>query len=85
MAVSSSLRARVGLVQVCLAGVLWGTGGLAVQVVRDHAPLSPLTISGYRTGIAALVLLGGRAGLRRWGQVRVLLGDPPGAVVAVGL
>jgi drug/metabolite transporter, DME family len=39
------MRKRAGLLQICLAGVLWGTGGLAVTVIRDHADLSATTIS----------------------------------------
>lgn len=81
----TTLRARVGLLQVCLAGVLWGTGGLAVQVVREHAPLSPLTISAYRSGIAALVLVAVALAVRRWGQVRVLLATHPVQTSLVGL
>lgn len=82
---TSSLRARAGLLQICLAGVLWGTGGLAVQVVREHAPLSTLTISGYRTGIAALVLLVAALAVRRLGDARTLLRTDPLRVAAVGL
>ncbi|MDO9457833.1 DMT family transporter [Nocardioides sp.] len=77
--------ARTGLLQICLAGVLWGTGGLAVQVVRDHASLSALTISGYRTGVAALVLVVVALCCRRLGGVRVLLRADPGRVALVGL
>lgn len=73
------------MLKICLAGALWGTGGLAVVLVRDHAPLSPLTISGYRTGIAALVLLLAAAVLRRAGEVRALLRSEPGRVALVGL
>lgn len=80
-----SSRARTGLLQVCLAGVLWGTGGLAVQVVREHAPLSALTISGYRTGIAAVVLLTVALALRRVGDLRGLLRTDPVRVALVGL
>lgn len=53
---ASPLSARAGLVQVSLAGVLWGTGGLAVQVVRDVLPMSVLVISAWRMVVAALVL-----------------------------
>lgn len=77
--------ARWGLLQVCLAGVLWGTGGLAVQLVREHAPLSALTISGWRTGLAALVLLVVVAAGRRTGPAVRLLREQPRQVVAVGL
>ncbi|WP_370247381.1 DMT family transporter [Nocardioides sp.] len=73
-----------GLAQVCLAGVLWGTGGLAVEVVRDHAPLSPLTISAWRVGIAALVLAAAALLLRRGPAVRDLMRTRPALVVTVG-
>ena len=82
---TGALRRRAGLIQICLAGVLWGTGGLAVQVIRDHAPLSPITISAYRTGIAALVLLAVCLAARRVGDVRGLLAERTGPTVFVGL
>lgn len=82
---TTALRARAGLLQICVAGALWGTGGLAVQVVRDHAPLSPLVISAYRTGIAALVLLVVVLLLRRLGDVRRLLQAQPLRTCVVGL
>jgi DME family drug/metabolite transporter len=82
---SSRSGARAGLIQICLAGALWGTGGLAVQVVRDHAPLSPLVISAYRTGIAALVLLVVVLLLGRVGDVRRLLREQPARTCFVGL
>jgi DME family drug/metabolite transporter len=82
---SSSVPSRAGLIQVCLAGALWGLGGLAVEVVRDHAPLSPLTISAYRTGIAAVVLVVAVLVLRRVADVRSLLRERPGLTCLVGL
>lgn len=54
---SSSRAARLGLAQICLAAVLWGTGGLAVQLIRRHVPMPVLTISALRMAIAAVVLL----------------------------
>ncbi len=78
-------RARTGLLQICLAGALWGTGGLAVQVVREHAPLSALTISGYRTGIAALVLVVVALACRRLDAVRRLVRADPWRVALVGV
>ncbi|MBX6748945.1 MAG: DMT family transporter [Micromonosporaceae bacterium] len=76
---------RVGLVQVCLAGVLWGTGGLTVQAIRAIDPLHPLTISAWRLAIAAVVLLGGALVLRSAGAVVGLLRRSPRRVVAVAL
>ena len=37
--------------------MLWGTGGLGVQVIRDQVPMSVLTISAWRMVIAAVVLV----------------------------
>jgi DME family drug/metabolite transporter len=66
-------RAGFGLLQICLAGVLWGTGGLGVQVIRDEVPMSVLTISAWRMAIAAIVLL----------VVLLLLRQLPGLVALV--
>ena len=48
-------RARLGLLQVSLAGVLWGTGGLVMQLIRDREPMSVLVVSTWRMVRAALV------------------------------
>jgi DME family drug/metabolite transporter len=79
-----SLSARAGLVQVSLAGVLWGTGGLAVQVLRDVVPMSVLVISAWRMVIAALVLVAALAVTRQGAGVVALLRTRPGAAVLVG-
>jgi DME family drug/metabolite transporter len=78
-------RARIGLAQVCLAGVLWGTGGLGVQVIRDAAPLSVVTISAWRMVIAAVVLLGVLALTRQLRTAATLLGSNPAQVATVGI
>jgi drug/metabolite transporter, DME family len=49
--------ARLGLFQICLAAILWGTGGVAVQLIRERTAMSVLTLSAYRMVIAAVVLL----------------------------
>ena len=54
---AASSPSRRGLVQIALAGVLWGTGGLVVQLVRSEEPMSVLTISAWRMALAAVVLL----------------------------
>ncbi len=79
------LRQRAGLLQICLAGVLWGTGGLAVQLIREHADLSAITISAYRTTIAALVLVCACLAMRQLGAVADLLRTRPGPTAFVGL
>jgi drug/metabolite transporter, DME family len=76
--------ARAGLAQVCLAGVLWGTGGLGVQVVRDVVPMSTLVISAWRMGIAAIVLVVALLVARQAAGVRTLLRTRPGYTVLVG-
>lgn len=94
----SSLSARLGLVQICLAGVLWGTGGLALQIVRAITPMSVLTVSAYRMLIAAVVLLAVLAAIGRLRDLRldtrtVVVGAATGlyqalyfaSVVAVGV
>jgi drug/metabolite transporter, DME family len=76
---------RLGLLQVCVAGVLWGTGGLAVVVLRDLSDLGVLMVSAYRMAIAAVVLLLVVAATRSLGHVRALLRRHPRRVCAVGL
>ena len=74
-----------GLVEVAVASVLWGTGGLAVQLVREHDPLSPVTISAWRMVLATaallLVLLAGR----RLGELVALARSRPRQLLAVGV
>lgn len=77
--------ARRGLVQISAAGVLWGTGGLAVQLVRERVPMSVLTVSAWRMGIAAVALLVAVLVLRRLPELRRLLRERPWTSVAVGL
>lgn len=82
---SSSSSTVRGLVQVALAGVLWGTGGLAVQLIREQVAMSPLTISAWRMVIAAVALLavlavaGGLAELVRVARAH------PARVLAIGV
>lgn len=85
---TSPRAARLGLLQICLAAVLWGTGGLAVQLVRERAPLSVLTISAWRMVIAALALVALMAATRSLGRLRlgrrvVLVGLATGAYQAL--
>ena len=37
---STPSHARLGLIQVSLAGILWGTGGLGVQIIRQALMVS---------------------------------------------
>ncbi len=65
---------RAGLLAICAAGVLWGTGGLAVQLIRERLPMSTLTVSAWRMALAALVLIitvvVGRHGPALWALMR---------------
>jgi DME family drug/metabolite transporter len=81
---TSTPRAGLGLLQICLAGVLWGTGGLGVQVIRDQVPMSVLTISAWRMVIAAGVLVVALLALRRLPTLTALVRAHPGRVVLVG-
>ena len=74
-----------GLVEVAAASVLWGTGGLAVQLIRESDPLSPVTISAWRMTIAAAVLLVALLALRRGGELLDLARSRPRQLLAVGV
>jgi DME family drug/metabolite transporter len=74
-----------GLTEVAAASVLWGTGGLAVQLIREQAPLSAVTISAWRMVLAALALLVVLLVLRRVGDLVVLARARPRQLLAVGI
>lgn len=76
---------RLGLTQICLAGVLWGTGGLAVHVIRDVEPISVVTISAWRMLIGAVFLLIAVAAVRQLGDLRALARAHPWRVLLVGV
>jgi len=76
---------RIGLLFVCLAGVLWGTGGLALEILRDHSSMSVLTVSAYRMLIAAVALVAASLVLRRGPQLAALVRAHPIRAAAVGL
>jgi DME family drug/metabolite transporter len=76
---------RTGLASVCLAGVLWGTGGLALEILRDHSSMTVLTVSAYRMLIAAIALVAASLVLRRGPQLVALVRAHPGRAAAVGL
>lgn len=79
-----SSRARLGLLQVCLAGVLWGTGGLVVTVLHERDGLGAMTASAWRMGIAAVALVAFALATSRWAAVRATLRTDPRAAVVVG-
>lgn len=73
-----------GLLQLIGAGVLWGTGGLAVQLLREHDPLSPLAIILWRAAIAAVVVVVLLAVLGRARDLVALVRRHPWRLLAVG-
>jgi DME family drug/metabolite transporter len=77
-------QARWGLFQISLAGVLWGTGGLGVQLVRRREAMSVLTISAWRMLLAAVVLGAAVVLLRRTRAVAVLTRARPVRAAVVG-
>ena len=76
--------ARVGLLQVCAAGFLWGTGGLVVTVLHEEDGLGALTTSAWRMLIAAVALLAVTAVARRLRSLVATFRAQPVLVVAVG-
>ncbi|RLK22916.1 DME family drug/metabolite transporter [Micromonospora sp. M71_S20] len=78
-----SVGARRGLLYVTGAAVLWGTTGVAVQLVRESTTLTPTGIGFYRLAIGALVLVALVA--HRLGPVLAALRSQPVALVGVGV
>ncbi|WP_121254394.1 DMT family transporter [Nocardioides ferulae] len=77
-------RARLGLLQICAAGALWGTGGLAVSLLQELSSMSVLTVSTYRLAIASAVLLVALVIGRRLPELPRLVRERPREVLLVG-
>ena len=76
---------RIGLVQVCAAAVLWGTGGLVVTLLHERDGLGAMTVSAWRMALATLALLLFAAITRRGRSVvRTARTQPVLAVVGDG-
>jgi DME family drug/metabolite transporter len=84
IAESSPRSARLGLAQVCAAGVLWGTGGLVVTLLHDRDGLGAMTVSAWRMVLAAAALIGFAVVTRRTGSVLETMRDHPLLAVGVG-
>ena len=54
---ASSSSIRLGLFQVCAAGVLWGTGGIAVTFLHHRTGMGAMTVSAWRMALAAVALV----------------------------
>ncbi|MCO1595888.1 DMT family transporter [Micromonospora sp. RHAY321] len=76
-------QARTGLIQITVTGVLWGTTGVAVQLLRESTGLSPVSIGFHRLAIAALVLLACTAS--RLGAIRAALRSAPLPLLLTGI
>lgn len=79
-----TLRSRLGLLQVCAAGVLWGTGGLVVTVLHERDGVGAITVSAWRMTLAAVALLAFVGLTGRLGAVHRALRDHRGRTVAIG-
>ena len=78
-----SAGARMSLLQVSAAGVLWGTTGVVVQVVAEHTGLGALAIGFYRLAVAAAVLL--LLGFPARERIGAAFRAAPAAVIAAGV
>lgn len=76
--------ARLGLVQVCAAGLLWGTGGLVVTLLHHRDGFGAMTVSAWRMVVAALALVGFAVLTHRAPAVRRTLRTHPLLAVVVG-
>ena len=85
MSASPAGAARLGLLQICVAGILWGTGGLAVHVIREAESMSVVTISAWRMLIGAVFLLVAVTAVRQLGDLRTVVRRHPGRVALVGV
>lgn len=75
----------MGVLQVCIVGVLWGSGGLAVKLMLRGSSLSVLTVSAWRTGVAAIALWIWTIARGRTGDIRQLWSEKPVSVVLAGV
>jgi len=83
-AVAAQPSARVGLLQVCAAGVLWGTGGLVVTVLHERDGLGAMTVSAWRMALAAAALVGFAVATRRTRFVVATMRTHPVLALLVG-
>lgn len=79
-----TLDARIGILQVCAAGVLWGTGGLVVTVLHERDGLGAMTVSAWRMTVAAVALIGFAMVTGRARVVRETMRTHPVVAILVG-
>ena len=75
---------RLGLLQVCAAGVLWGTGGLVVTVLHERDGLGAMTASAWRMVLAAVALAVFAVATGRFRAALATVRTHPWLVVLVG-
>jgi DME family drug/metabolite transporter len=68
---------RIGLLQVCAAGVIWGTGRLVVTVLHERDGLGAMTASAWRMALTAVALIGFAVMTRRSDLVLTTLRSHP--------
>lgn len=78
------MHSRLGTVQVAAAGVLWGTGGLAVTVLHERDGVGAMTVSAWRMGLAAVALAGFAVLTRRLPVVVATMRAHPVLTVVTG-
>ncbi len=76
--------ARIGLLQVSAAGVLWGTGGVVVTVLHERDGLGAMTASAWRMGLAAIALIAFAAVTRHGAAVVATMREHPVLAIVVG-
>ncbi|MGI6877842.1 DMT family transporter [Microbacterium sp. gxy059] len=82
---TSASAFRWGLVQVSLSGVLWGTAGLASELLNDATGAHPLVLGAWRAAGAAVILLVILVALRQLRPAIDLLRRHPLTVVGAGI
>lgn len=55
--VMSRAKARRGLIFVLLAGILWGTSGVATKTIYSLVSINPMTVAAFRLTLGAPLLL----------------------------
>ena len=84
MGADSKRRGQIGLLQVCAAGVLWGTGGLVVTMLNDRDGLGAMTVSAWRMAVAAVALIGFSAVTRRYAVLVATMRAHPLVATLIG-
>ncbi len=82
---TSRLAERLGVLQVCAAGILWGTGGLVVAILHERTGFDAMTASAWRMILAAGAVLLFALVTSRWHSVVATFRAHPVLTIAVGV